>query len=89
MVQYAVNVADLTQGNVFVIGILLGEVCSNQVKVEAEKGQLDGYALLLECEEERAKAVCEVLRRAFKRQGLRKPRVYESKTGTGWKKVGS
>jgi len=87
--QYAVNLADLTFREVeMAVRLLLSPVCPNKLVVDAEKKRVDGAALVLECEEERAQAICEVLQTlVYPRKGLRGPRCYESKTGKSWRKV--
>ena len=80
--MYAVNIADLTKDkdNVwapFLIGPVKGDV------IEAEKGRFDGMALTLECNEERAKAIVEVIRLKYKKCEIR---CYGGK-GKTWKRV--
>ena len=90
--HYAVNVGDLTMdkglgAGISMTSILLAPVCSGKLTVDAEKGKVDGAALVLECDETRALAICEVLRMGFKRKGLVGPRCYRSVTGNGgWRR---
>jgi len=87
-VRYAVNLADLDhKAYEFSAPILLGPVCPSQLTVEVEKGRVDGVALVLECDDERAKAICDVLAIGAQRKGVMAPRCYQSLTGQGgWRK---
>lgn len=81
--QYAINLADLTQDS-FLGNILIAEVTPSRQVVLAEKNRFDGGALLLECNERQALAIRDVIRLKFAKHELR---FYESKTGIFWKRI--
>ena len=86
---YAVNVAAITQpGTSLWLSLLLAPVTEGRrlvYNVEQE-GSIDNVGIVLECDEERAEAIVQVIRLKFP-----KPyqlRCYYSKTGNGgWKRV--
>ncbi len=85
---YAVNLADLTgQLDPVIAGALIAPVAPNKVllnNVEPE-GYIADVGLLLECDEDRAEAIVEVIRRKYQKHELR---CYYSKTGRGsWRRV--
>ena len=88
---YAVNICDMTAFvgpdeplNIF--ALLLNPVTPGRVMVKANPKYLDEGAILLECDEERAEAICLILRRKFPEKW--KMRLYHSKTGKGgWKRI--
>lgn len=82
-IQYAVNIADATQDNILA-QFLIAPVIQSKTIVEAERGRLDGSAVKLDCDEVRAKAVCEVIRLKYHRN---KFRCYQSKTGRAWTRI--
>jgi hypothetical protein len=62
-----------------------GVVSEGSEIVEAEKGRVDGTAVLLDCDDERGEAIHFVLRKKFTKNLFR---MYYSKTGEGgWKRV--
>jgi len=83
MTQYSINIADLTKDGI-VAQFLIAPVVPHKQVVNAEKGYLDGGAVLLECEEERAKAIVSIIRGKYHRNLLR---CYESKTGKSWVRI--
>lgn len=64
-----INVADLSTMDTFVVGMMLSPVIPSRRVHELEKRRVDGYAVELECDEERAEAIVDVLR--IKNPGLR------------------
>lgn len=93
MTRYAVNICDCTYDEVrFMAGLMLTPVTPNRTTVETERGRVDGGAVVLECEEERAKAICQVLQKKPIRtcgQGGRKVRCYIERPRGGWKRFGA
>ena len=74
--QYSVNIADLTK-DITLGQILISPVTPNRTIVNAEPKNFDGMAVLLECDEERAKAIIEVIRIKYRKDQLR---CYRNKT---------
>ena len=70
MTEYAVNVADLTKHR-FVAQWILAPVVLGRVVVDVEPGRFDGAGILLECDEERAQAIVDVIRTKLKKHQLR------------------
>jgi len=68
----AVNIADCTKDSI-ISEFLLGPVIKSGKTVEAERGKLDGGAVVLECDDDRAKAIVEIVRK--------------SKNGKNWKRI--
>lgn len=85
--MYAINLADwMAHKDDFGLSMLLQPVANPNpaAVVECEKNRLDGASVLLECEQDRAGAIVEIVRRKYKRHQLR---IYESKAGKDWKRV--
>ena len=82
MAEYAVNVADLTKHR-FVAQWILAPVVPGRSVVDVEPGRFDGAGILLECDEERAQAIVDVIRTKLKKHQLR---CYK-KEGGSWKRV--
>lgn len=84
---YAVNVADWTAcRDDFGLRILLGNVvdADRPMLVDAEPGRVDAPAVVLDCEEERAEAIVDVIREKYERHELR---CYKSTTGRSWRRI--
>lgn len=79
--QYAVNIADLTK-DLIISRFLIADVVPNRIIVDAEKGRLDGGAILLECEGEKARAIIDIVRKKYQKHDFR---FYEK--GTTWKRI--
>jgi len=82
---YAVNLGDLSEVNNRIVGTyLVGPVMGNSVDVDPKK--VDGIAVILDCDDERAQAIVDVIRIKRKRHELR---CYVRKTPTAktWKKI--
>ena len=75
----SINVADLMTMNEMMVGMLISPVTPNHILHNKEPGRIDGMAVELECDEERAVAIVDVLRMNCKRlrayKGSRKIRV--------------
>lgn len=81
--KYAVNIADLTKDNIVKLFLVL-PVCQNKLTVNIAKDRLDETAVILECDEIRAKAIVDVIRSKYHKNLFR---CYESKTGKSWKRI--
>ena len=82
--HYAINVADMSRDS-FLCSLLISPVTSSRQFVEAEKGRVDGSAILLECNAEHADAIIQVIRKKWAKHLIR---CYQSKTGRGgWKRI--
>jgi len=86
----AVNVADLAaaagaQGTAtnLVMRILIAPVTESRIVVVAERGKVAGDAIVLECDDERAEAIVEIIRKKYKKHELR---CYRGKSKT-WRRV--
>ena len=85
MTVYAIHLADL-QGwvNHLPLMCVLGPVLDNQ-PFDIGKGRFAGVGLRLNCDEEQAEAICQIVRLHFKRADMR---MYRSDTGKGaWKEI--
>ena len=80
--DYAVNIADLMNHPVAAF-LISPEVIPNGKCIKAEGDHMDGCALLLECNEERAKAIIDVIRMNCKKHELR---CYE-RNKTAWRRI--
>ena len=80
---YAVNLADITKPEYMFPASLLITPVKGPV-VEAERRRMDGMAVRLDCDEERAQAIVAVFRMKADKHELR---CYESKTGKSWKRI--
>lgn len=82
--KYAVNVADLTK-DLILARFAFAPVINNQAIVQAEKGRVDGGAVLMDCDSQRAESLLWLVRRKYHKNLLR---IYRSKTGRGgWKRI--
>ena len=83
--QIAINVADLTAleapGGINIGAILVSSVTAGRITVDANPRAMDESALVLECDDERALAIVQMLnRRAV-------VRAYTSENGETWKRL--
>lgn len=81
--SYAINICDC-MGKDLIFQMLIDPVTSNKRRVTAEKDKMDGQALVLECDNERAEAIIDVIRLRFKKHQLR---MYVSRTGNSWIRI--
>lgn len=83
---YAVNMMDwLAKQDDVGLKIILLPVTRQHRIVDVEPGRVDGMGILLECDDERADAIGQIVRRQYERHQLR---IYRSSTGAGsWKRV--
>jgi len=72
---YSVNVMDMTKDNILSTFMIAPVIRSRQI-IEAEKGRIDGMAVILDCPEERARAIIEVIRSKY---GKNEFRCYDGK----------
>ena len=72
---YSVNVMDMTKDDILSTFMIAPVIRSKQI-IETEKGRIDGMAVILDCPEERARAIIEVIRRKY---GKNEFRCYEGK----------
>jgi len=89
MRQYAINVADLTYLPPFITSLLLDKL-TTRTTVEAEKGRMDGAALVLD-RAEPLQALCAISILASKAQSVMSYplRAYEQGPRGGWRKLPS
>ena len=69
MDEYAINISDATK-DPFMMGMMLGPVTRSRYVIEAEK-TIDGSAVVLECDTERAKAIVDVIRMKYAKHEIR------------------
>jgi hypothetical protein len=70
MTVYSVNVMDLTKDGILTTFMIAPVIKSRQL-VDVEKGRIDGTAVILDCPEERAKAIIEVIRNKYGKNEFR------------------
>lgn len=82
---YAVNIGDMTMPhNRFALKWLVGPVIPGHQVVNTGGDANDSEAVVLECPDDKAEAICAVLRR-----GGQMVRCYcQNKSGRGWKAMG-
>jgi hypothetical protein len=86
---YAINLVDyITHGkDDLALKLLLGPVLIGTTVIETNKVDFDhGTALLLNCDDERGAAICELIKRKYPRNG-KYMRLYYSKGDKGWKRA--
>ena len=79
--KYAINIGDLTKEPI--LAMVFNDVLASRKIVKAEN-TLAGGAVLIDCEETRAKSIVDVIRIKCAKHYLR---CYESKTGNSWKRI--
>lgn len=79
--QFAINVIDLTNDQL-ISQILVGPVVPNKIMVEVEKG-MDGLAVVLETDDQRAAAICWAL---WRKHSPTKIRCYYGE-GEEWQRM--
>ena len=78
----AVNISDCNK-DFIVSTFLLKPVLSNKI-VNAEKDRIDGDALVLNCDDEKAKTIVEIVRKKYSKNLFR---FYQSNRGKAWKRL--
>lgn len=83
--RYAINLADLlARKNELPLMLLVRPVISEtSEKVQVNQDAMDSTAVILDCDEERAKAICDLIRDKYKRHHLR---LYRSRH-TSWERI--
>lgn len=84
---YAVNVGDFITlaENDAALRFVIGPLIDPSAVIEAERGRIDGFGAVLNCSEEKANAIIEIVRKRLKKYQFR---FYQSKTGNGsWVRV--
>ena len=80
--KYAINISDLIDVPVATF-LLSPDVVPDRIIVNAEKGLIDGSAIMLQCDEHRARAIVEIIRMNCKKHQLR---CYKAEHST-WKRI--
>jgi hypothetical protein len=70
MTVYSVNAMDMTKDDILSTFMIAPVIRSRQT-IEVEKGRIDGHAVVLDCPEERAKAIIEVIRMKYGKNEFR------------------
>jgi len=82
--KYAVNICDLYRfKDNFFLQLLILPVVQTGKTLQCEKS-IDSIGLSIDCDDERAQAIIELIRKKFKRYELR---CYCSRCGNSWKRV--
>lgn len=69
--KYALNIADLFRMPPIINHCLLIDIIPNKIIIRAEKNKIDGGAIVLECNERRAKSIIHIIRNKFKKHEIR------------------
>ena len=80
---YAINVLDLAAANQIALGPIVMAASPSRRMVEAEPKMVAGDALVLECSQEQAEAICQVIRLKYQKHQLR---CYQ-KRGSRWVRI--
>ncbi|GEM_PF-4655041 len=70
MTRYSVNVADLTK-DIILAQFLIAPVAPSREVISVEKGRFDGVAIRLECDNEQAQAIVDVIRLKYRKHEVR------------------
>jgi hypothetical protein len=81
--MYAVNVADTTRLSDAERTFLLAPVLQPRQVEKAEMGRIDGLCVVLQCDDERARAIIQLLRKKYPKHILR---FYHKKI-VAWKRI--
>lgn len=73
--MYGINIMDMTKDDILAT-FLIAPVCRSKHTYTAEPGRVDGTAVQLECNDDRARAIIEVIRMKY---GKNEFRCYENK----------
>lgn len=85
--RIAANIADLTRYDAVPRQCLIAPVVQAQQIVQVEPGRVDGAAVVLECDETRARAIVELLRTYDAKAKRYVLRAYAEGPRGGWKKA--
>lgn len=69
-IRYSVNVTDMSKDNILST-FMIAPVTQSKILVTVEKGRVDGTAVVLDCPEERAKAIIEIIRKKYGKNEFR------------------
>lgn len=87
MTRYAINVCDMTYSDLDVpVVFMVGPVVKTQELVLVNPGTVDSRAVVLECPEPQALAICEFMQKAG-RDRKRLVRCYQEGPRGGWKEL--
>ena len=67
---YSINVTDMTKDDILSTFMIAPVIQSRQL-VDREKGRIDSMAVVLECDETRAKAIVDVIRMKYGKNEFR------------------
>ncbi len=70
MHKLSVNVMDMTKDDILST-FMIAPVIRSKILIDAERGRVDGTAVLLDCPEERARAIIAVIRQKYGKNELR------------------
>lgn len=68
--QYSINVTDMSKDDIL-SQFMIAPVIKSRTLYNAEPKRVDGIAVVLECPEERAKAIIEVIRKKYGKNEFR------------------
>ena len=85
--RIAANIADLTRYEAIPRQCLIAPVIQNQRIIDTEPGRVDGAAVVLECEETRARSIVQLLRAYDAKAKRYALRAYAEGPRGGWRKV--
>jgi hypothetical protein len=70
MPQYSINVMDMSKDNTLST-LMIAPVVKSRILYNAEPGRLGGMAVILECPDERSKAIIECIRMRYGKNEFR------------------
>ena len=68
--QYSINVMDMTKDGIL-SSFMIAPVIKSRTLYNAEPGRVDGMAVILECPDERSKAIIECIRMKYGKNEFR------------------
>ena len=86
--KIAANLADLTRYDSIPRQCLIAPVIQSRQTVETDSGRLDGTAVILDCDETRARAIVDLLRFYDTKAKRYLLRAYQQGSRGGWTKLG-
>lgn len=87
MSRISINLADTTRLPPFVANILFASIIPNRIVIETDNGVGDGDALVLETDEERGRAILDVMRMKDRTEKRYATRGYVEGSRGGWSKI--
>ena len=86
--NYAINICDLEKIPDIPRRWMIGPVCPHGDTIQVQKDYIDGTALLLECPDDQAQAICDIIRFGLGQlPGDISIRCYQQGSRGGWKKI--